>query len=213
MNVTFVIVHEAPASLTPSSEHPAVNLTVFPPPCSKRTLKIHPRLQTFTTLCVCVPPSLLPDYGVDRPGVREQRSHQHRRGSQLPEVPPHLLPPEPVIPPHWRGLGPGIQPWPKGEVIETEPAKGHNFISVSWLHQLGHPLQLQTTFWSVCSGWSNLKPNCGGAHWLPSLSQSLGDKYEEGCVSSFKGVYSSLSHLFFFRWKRDKRSAVYLRAT
>lgn len=49
--------------------------------------------------------SLLSDYGVDWSGVWEQCAHQLWWGSQLPEIPPHFLRPEPFIPPHWRGLG------------------------------------------------------------------------------------------------------------
>lgn len=62
-------------------------------------------------------PSPLSDYGVDRSGVWEQRTHQHWWGSQLPEVPPQFLPPEPFIPPHWRGLGLSLQSRPEGEII------------------------------------------------------------------------------------------------
>lgn len=55
------------------------------------------------------------DYGVDRSGVWEQRPHQHRWGSQLPEVPPLFLHSKPFIPPHRGRLGFGLQPWPEGE--------------------------------------------------------------------------------------------------
>lgn len=66
------------------------------------------------------PPSLfplLPDYGVDRSGVWEQRAHQFWWGSQLPEVPPHFLHPEPSVPPRRGGLGLSLQSRPEGEIV------------------------------------------------------------------------------------------------
>lgn len=61
--------------------------------------------------------SRLLDYGVDRSRVWEQRSHQLWWGSQFPEVPPHFLRPEPVIPPNWGGLGLSLQPRPEGKTV------------------------------------------------------------------------------------------------
>lgn len=149
-------------------QHPSTNLTVFAPRCSKLTFKHSPTSNINNLVCVCVPVSLLPDYGADRPRVREQRSHQHRRGSQFPEVPSHVLPPEPVIPPHWRGLGPGVQPRPKGEIVATAPAWSR--VSVSWLDHSDQLLSLQNTFSSVQS--AKAEPHWGGVHWLLSVCQS-----------------------------------------
>lgn len=63
-----------------------------------------------------LPSSLLSDYGSDGSRVWEQHSDQHWRGRQLPEVSAVLLRPEPPVPPHWRGLGLGLQSRPEGEV-------------------------------------------------------------------------------------------------
>lgn len=94
---------------------------------SKLTLQIlsHPHPLSKSSPLTCVHTLLLPrslvsllsDYGVDRSGVWEQRAHQLWWGSQLPEVPPHFLRPQPLIPPHWRRLGLSLQSWPEGETV------------------------------------------------------------------------------------------------
>lgn len=138
-------------------QHPSTNLTIFAPPCSKLTFKHSPTSDNHDFLCVCLPLSLFPDHGVDRPRVWEQRSHQHRRRSQLPEVPSHLLPLEPVIPPHWRGLGPGIQPRPEGEIVGT-------FLCPGWTIQTDLCLYKTRSGVSKVPGqtWSPI----GGTHWF-----------------------------------------------
>lgn len=60
---------------------------------------------------------LFSDHGVDWSRVWEQRARQLWRGRQLPEVPPYVLRPQPSVPPHWRGLGLGLQSRPKGECV------------------------------------------------------------------------------------------------
>lgn len=61
--------------------------------------------------------SRLSDYGVDGSGIWEQRADQLWWGSQFPEVPPHILCPEPFISPRWRGLGLSLQSRPEGEIL------------------------------------------------------------------------------------------------
>lgn len=82
-----------------------------PPPPSSKT-----HILTYVHF-LFLPSLFLSDYGVDRSRVWEQRAYQLWWGSQLPEVPPHFLRPEPFIPPHWRGLGLSLQSRPEGETV------------------------------------------------------------------------------------------------